>query len=349
MEYKRILIKTPNWLGDAVMSLPTLRAMRYLFPDSHISVLSRANLAELFMHEPSINDIIPYETAKGLKKLGAEIRLIKQLKLKRFDLVLILPRSFHSALVSFLTKIPERVGYASEGRSGLLTQSLTRTKELLTQHRVYYFLNLLSALTKDIKAVPFSAPRITLSAEEEKWAAAELASAIRNQQSAISNSLFIGLNPGATYGDAKCWLPDRFVELSKRLLNKGQDYHILLFGGPAEQKLSARISRAIGSNRVIDFTGKTSILQLAALLKRCKCLVTNDTGPMHVAAAVGTPVVAIFGPTDTTTTSPFGSRHTIIRKTVSCAPCLKRACPTDHRCMKLITVDEVFKECEKYL
>lgn len=378
MEYKRILIKTPNWLGDAVMSLPTIKAMRYLFPDSHISVLSRASLAELFRYERAVDDVIPYESSTGLKKIGAEIRLIKQLKLKRFDLALILPRSFHSALVSFLTKIPHRVGYASEGRSGLLTRSLARTKELLSQHRVYYFLNLLSVFTSaqpcsstekdkskigvnpclsvDGKAVPFSAPRITLSPAEEQWATAELTSAFRKEfiprnegQSAIRNLLLVGLNPGATYGDAKCWLPDRFAELARQLLDKHPGLHLIIIGGPTERKLNNRIFHRIDSNRVTDFTGRTSVLQLAALLKRCKLLVTNDTGPMHVAAAAGTPVVAVFGPTDPVTTSPFGNNHLIIRKEVACAPCLKRTCPIDHKCMKLITVDDVFTACEKQL
>ncbi|MFA5795282.1 MAG: lipopolysaccharide heptosyltransferase II [Candidatus Brocadiia bacterium] len=342
-DYKHILIKTPNWLGDAVMSLPVLKAVRYLFPESRIAVLSRSNLAELFKYERAIDDIIPYEDAKGLKKIGAEIKLIKHLKNKRFDLVIILPRSFHSALVSFLTKITHRVGYASEGRGGLLTQSLPRTKEILTQHRVYYFLNLLSVWSAN-KPVPFSAPQITTSPEEEKWATGQIKKAI-----ASGAEYFIAINPGATYGDAKCWPTERFVELSKKLLDKYSGLHIVIIGGPNEAKLGNLISRQIDSNRVIDFTGQTSILQLTALLKKCKLLVTNDTGPMHVSAAVGTPVAAIFGPTDTSTTGPFGNGHSIICKKAACAPCLKRSCPTDHKCMRLITVEEVFQVCKKYL
>ncbi|MFH1228055.1 MAG: lipopolysaccharide heptosyltransferase II [Planctomycetota bacterium] len=343
MDYKRILIKIPNWLGDAVMSLPTIKAMRSLFPGSRISVLVRTNLAELFKYERAIDDIISYENVKGLKKIGTEIKLIQHLKNKRFDLALILPRSFHSALVSLLTKIPRRAGYDSEGRSGLLTDALPRTKEILTRHRVHYFLNLLSIWSGD-KPVTSAEPQIMLSQEEEKWAVNELKKA-----AASGAKYFIGINPGATYGEAKCWATERFVELAKELLDKYPGLHIILIGGPDGLKLSQRILCQINSKRATDFTGKTSILQLASLLKKCKLLITNDTGPMHVAAAVGTPVAAIFGPTDISTTGPFGYGHTIIRKEVACAPCLKRSCPTDHKCMKLITVPDVLKACQKYL
>ncbi|MEW6026670.1 MAG: lipopolysaccharide heptosyltransferase II [Planctomycetota bacterium] len=335
--YKRILIKAPNWLGDAVMALPTVKGMRALFPESHLAVLVKTELADLFRHDLDINEVISYESKKGLKRLSTEYKLIKEVKSKGFDLALILPRSFHSALIGFLSKIPNRIGYSADSRGKLLTQSLSRDKEVLTQHRVYYFHNLLNVLGRPVS---FSAPRITIPREIRNW--------VEDKLSYVKGQTVIGLNPGAAYGSAKCWLPERYAQLAKELISRKKVW-IILFGGPAEEKLNASIAAQIGHHQILDFTGQTSITQMAGLLSACKLLVTNDTGTMHVAAAVNTPVVAIFGPTDHVTTPPFGSNHTIVRKDVSCAPCLKRTCPTDHRCMTRISVEDVYKECEKYL
>jgi heptosyltransferase-2 len=155
------------------------------------------------------------------------------------------------------------------------------------------------------------------------------------------------MNPGATYGLAKCWYPDRFGELGRRLVRKRKS-SILLFGREGERAISQSILRHFQGGGV-DLTGKTSLLQLAALLERCRILVTNDTGTMHVATAVGTPVVALFGSTDPTTTGPWGDSHTVVKKDVPCSPCLKRICPGDHQCMDLITVNEVEEAVEKRL
>lgn len=335
--YKRILIKVPNWLGDAVMALPTIKGMRALFPASHLAVLVKSELADLFRHEPDINDVISYEARKGLKRLSSEYKLIKEVKSQKFDLALILPRSFHSALIGFLSKIPNRIGYSADGRGKLLTQSLPRNKENFTRHRVYYFLNLLNIIGRPVS---FSAPRITVSRETREW--------VNNKLAYIKGHVIVGLNPGATYGSAKCWLAERYAQLAKELINRKKAW-IIILGSPAEGKLNSSIATQIKHHQVIDFTGQTSITQMAGLLSACKLLVTNDTGTMHVAAAVNTPVVAIFGPTDHVTTPPFGNNHVIVRKEVSCSPCLKRICPTDHRCMTRISVEDVYKECDKYL
>lgn len=335
--YKRILIKAPNWLGDAVMALPTIKGLRGLFPESHLAVLVKAALSDLFRHDPNINEVISCDPKKGLKRIGAEYKLIKEVKSKRFDLALILPRSFHSALIGFLSKIPNRIGYSADSRGKLLTQNLPRDKKSLAQHRVYYFYNLLNLLGRP---VPFSAPRIITPREIRNWVDDKLAH--------VKGQVVVGLNPGATYGSAKCWMPERYARLTMELISRKNAW-VILFGGSAEEKLGSSIAARINHPQVLNFTGKTSISQMAGLLSDCKLLVTNDTGPMHVAAAVNTPVVAIFGPTDHVATSPFGNNHSIIRKEISCAPCLKRTCPIDHRCMTRITVEDVYKECDKYL
>ncbi|MDI6732383.1 MAG: lipopolysaccharide heptosyltransferase II [Planctomycetota bacterium] len=365
--YKRILLIAPNWLGDAVMSLPTIKGLKSLFPESHLSVLVKSELQDIFHYEPDINEVIPLwrdERRGGIKRLSQDYKTIRQLRGKNFDLALILPRSFHSALIGFLSKIPHRIGYSADSRGKLLTRSLPRTKENLQQHRIYYFLNLLNILGRPVPSLTglpprrlgvgaFSAPRISIPQAERKWASDKLAHAIGSLSLPYNGSLqeghsVIGLNPGATYGTAKCWLPERYAQLARELINKKKVW-IILFGSPSEEKLNSSIAAQIARYQVLNFSGKTSITQMAALLSVCKVLVTNDTGTMHVSAAVKTPVVSLFGPTDHITTSPFGQNHTIIRKNVSCSPCLKRTCPTDHRCMKLISVEEVYKKVEKYL
>jgi heptosyltransferase-2 len=338
---KKILISLPNWLGDIVMSLPTIKAMRWLFPESHISVLVRSNFASLFKYNHDINEVIVYQRGEKLKKFISGWKIAKTIREKNFDTALILPRSFNSALIPFLSKIPRRIGYAADTRSILLTNPIQRKKELLTQHRVYYFLNLLNDFGK---SVVMSAPIIKTGKEEEKWADGLLKPALGGHLA--SRTFWIGFNAGATYGEAKCWFPERYAELGRKLIDKFNAY-ILLFGSKAETQTNVEISKKLPKERVLDISGQTDIIQLATLLKRCRFLVTNDTGPMHVAAAVAKPVVAVFGPTDYVTTAPFGSNHIIIRKEVACSPCLERTCPTDNRCMKAVTVDDVFDACLK--
>jgi heptosyltransferase-2 len=186
----------------------------------------------------------------------------------------------------------------------------------------------------------FPAPRIFLREEDRRWAEQML------KDFGLGNgNPLIGMNPGATYGIAKCWYPGRFGELGKKLREKWKS-NLLLFGKEEEKAIA---EETIQQNGGIDLTGKTNLLQLAALLERCHLLVTNDTGTMHVAAAVGTPVVALFGSTDPSTTGPWGEGHVVIRKDLPCSPCLKRTCSTDHRCMELITVDEVEEIVSKKL
>lgn len=340
MNPQKILVSLPNWLGDVVMSLPTIKGMRWLFPESHLSVLVHSNFAPLFKDNQDINEVIPYHRGRGLKKFFSGFKIAKNVRKKRFDLVLILPRSFNSAMVSFVSNITERIGYAGDSRSILLTHSLPRDEKAVSQHRVYYFLNLLSHFGRH---VPVSAPRLHIGKDEKKWVDETF-----KRLHVPAKAFLIGFNAGAAHGKAKRWLTERYLELAKRLIDKF-DAHILLFGSSAESYLNSRILKKAPKDKVIDFSGQTDILQLAALIKRCRLLVTNDSGPMHMAAAMRTRVVAVFGPTDPVTTSPFGNKHMLIYKSVDCSPCHKRTCPTDHRCMKQVGVDEVFKACLRTL
>jgi len=318
-------------VGDAILTYPTVQKLKTLFPHSHLAILVPSHLGDLWKTFPYVDEIIHFQKKGGFGSFQEDLKLSSLLKKKRFDLAIILPRSFRSALQVYLARIPIRIGYQNEGRSLFLTHGIPQTEEILHVHRVHYYQKLTDSLGQ---AEGSSSPRIFLREEDRKWAEEML-----TNLGLFDGRLLIGMNPGATYGLAKCWYPERFGELGNRLFKKWKGT-VLLFGKEEERPIAKEILQHLKEGG-IDLTGKTNLLQLAALLERCQLLVTNDTGTMHVATAVGTPIVALFGSTDPSTTGPWGDGHVVIRKEVSCSPCLKRICPTDHRCMELITVDEV--------
>lgn len=327
----RILVRGVNWVGDTILTYPTIESLKRQFPEAKISILVLAHLADLWRTFPHIDEIIPFEKRSGMKAVMEDLRIRGILKRMRFDLGLILPRSFRSAFQTYLARIPIRIGYEDAGRSMLLTHRIVRREELLRGHRIYYYHELLKPLGRMGDVSP---PRLPLREEDRKWAGEYL-----DRRGLIDGTPVIGFNPGAAYGSAKCWPAARFGELGKRL-SEAWKAGVIVFGSETERKIAHQIFNRLGS-RGVDLTGHTSLLQLAALLERCTLLVTNDTGTMHVATAVGTPVVAIFGPTDPSATGPWGMGHVVVKKEISCSPCFKRVCPTDHRCMEEITVEEV--------
>jgi heptosyltransferase-2 len=338
-QINRILVRGVNWVGDTVLSYPTVQQLKTLFPKSHLAVLIPSYLVDLWKTNPYVDEIIPFQKKGGIGSLWEDLNLSQSLKERNFDLAVILPRSFRSALHIYLARIPIRIGYRDEGRSLFLTHGIRRTKEILHVHRVYYYQKLLEPLGK-IEDPP--SPQIFLREEDRKWA-----NRVLKDLGIPEGKPLIGMNPGATYGLAKCWYPDRFGEVGKRLSEKWQA-RVLLFGKEEERPIVHEILKHMGT-KGIDLIGKTGLLQLAALMERCHLLVTNDTGTMHVATAVGTPVVAIFGSTPPLTTGPWGDGHVVVKRDVPCSPCWKRICPTDHQCMDLITVDEVEEAVDKQL
>jgi heptosyltransferase-2 len=335
----RILVRGVNWVGDTVLSYPTVQQLKALFPKSHLTILIPSYLVDLWKTFPYVDEIIPFQKKRGIGSLWEDLNLSQSLKERNFDLAVILPRSFRSAFHIFLARIPIRIGYRDEGRSLFLTHGIRRTKGVLGGHRVHYYRGLLEPFGK-VENPP--SPQIVLREEDRRWADQTL-----KDLGIQEGRPLIGMNPGATYGLAKCWYPDRFGKLGERLVEKWQA-KILLFGKEEERPVVDEILQRLGTEG-IDLTGKTGLLQLAALLERCALLVTNDTGTMHMAAAVGTPVVALFGSTPPLVTGPWGEGHSIVHRNVACSPCWKRTCPTDHRCMELITVDEVEKAVERHL
>lgn len=315
----RIVVKGVNWLGDAVLSLPTLRSLREMHPRAHIAVLTKRALADLYRGAPYVDEIVSYDT------FLEAVRAIR----RKFDVALLLPSSFKSALMAVTARIPRRIGYVGEGRSAMLTDRVRHGPA--GRHHVHHFHHLLSPLGTPPEPKP---PFLEVPQGERRWADEHLPS-----------GPLIGMNPGATYGTAKQWIPERFAELGRRLAPHGR---IVVVGGPAEAPLGARVAGEIPG--AVDLSGKTAILQLAAAIRRSRLFVTNDTGPMHVADALGVPIVAVFGPTDPVSTPPYGPKHTIVRKEIECSPCLRRTCPLrHHHCMKWIATEDVEAACRAWL
>ena len=326
-------------MGDTILTYPSVQGVKELFPHSRLTVLVPNHLIGLWKTFPCVDEIIPFQKRSGVGSVWEDVQISRFMRKRRFDLALIFPRSFRSAFQIYLAGIPIRIGYQDEGRSLFLTHKIRRKGEVLHLHRVHYYRRLMEPLGH-LESVP--SPRLFLREEERGWAQKRL-----EELGLLDGRPLIGINPGAAYGLAKCWHPDRFAELGRRLSEKWKAT-ALIFGREEERGMADKILKNLGGGGV-DFTGKTGLLQLAALLERCRLLVTNDTGTMHVASAVGTPVVAIFGSTDPVATGPWGGGHVVVKKEVSCSPCFKRVCPTDHRCMELITVDEVEEVVDKKL
>jgi heptosyltransferase-2 len=340
---KRILVRGPNWLGDAVMCEPTLRGLRSLFPDAQIALLVKPGVADLFAGHPALTRVLTYDTNGRHAGLSGKWALAGQLRRQDFDLAVLFQNAFEAALLAFLAGVPRRYGYATDARSLLLTDPVAAPDRRTLVHQVRYYWDLLKPL--GLTGDP-SAPELVVFPEEEQAMAGRFA-----QGGVAPTDAVVGINPGSTYGGAKRWLPERFAEVTDRLchtirLSRGQEVSVVIFGAKGEERLGQEIAANLSSKSLV-LSGATTIRELMAAVKRCEVLVTNDTGPMHIASAFQVPVVAIFGPTDWRTTSPFGSDHAIVRQPVDCAPCLLRECPIDHRCMTRVTVDQVYDEAVK--
>jgi heptosyltransferase-2 len=342
---KRILVRGPNWLGDAVMCEPALRGLRRLFPDAQIALLVKPAVADLFVGHPALTRVLTYDSKGRHAGLPGKWALAGQLRRQGFDLAILFQNAFEAAFLTFLAGVPRRYGYATDGRSLLLSDSVAVPDRRTLVHQVRYYWDLLKplGLTGDPPA-----PELVVFPEEEKAMAGRFA-----KGGLTPTDIIVGINPGSTYGGAKRWLPERFAEVTDRLSrtireSPGKQVSVVIFGAAGEERLGQDIAARLRLPSLV-LSGATTIRELMAALKRCAMLLTNDTGPMHIASAFQVPVVAIFGPTDWRTTSPFGNAHAIVRQPVDCAPCLLRECPIDHRCMTRVTVDQVHEAETKQL
>jgi heptosyltransferase II len=331
----KLLIRATNWVGDAVMALPALHAVRTRFPEVHISVLALPYVAQIYEGQGVADGLIAYDRNGAHAGIRGRERLAGELKARKFDTALLLQNAFEAAWLAWRAGIPQRIGYNRDGRGLLLSKAIVVPKPGETPaHEKYYYLELLRRVgwLETLPEVPEISLRIAVEAAqraEEKLRAAGVS----------RGATRIAVGAGASYGSAKCWPPERFAQALNRMQQEG-DVQVILFGTPGETAVSSAIQVGL-AKPALDLTGKTEIAELPALLSRCHLFLGNDSGAMHVAAAVGLPVVAVFGPTDPFGTAPVTPRATVVQEKPYCSPCFLRRCPTDHRCMTAIAPERV--------
>lgn len=331
----KILIRATNWVGDAILALPALRAVRNRFPEAEIAILARPYVADIYRDQQICDQLIVYDSANAHAGFFGRERIAAELRAKKFDVAFLLQNAFDAAWLAWRAGIPERIGYARDGRNLLLTKAIAVPKPgEIPPHEKFYYLELLRRAGW-IDSLPDKSFISLHVPEQSRLRAGEFLA----QAGARKNSLRIAIGAGASYGSAKCWPSSRFAELANWLQFQS-DCDVILFGTPSEAAVTSAIAAGMRKSPV-DLTGKTAIADLPALLSHCHLFIGNDSGAMHVAAAVGLPVIAVFGPSDPDGTTPVTPRCTIVQQKPYCSPCFLRHCPTDHRCMLKISVDMV--------
>lgn len=346
-EAQKILLRAPNWLGDAVLSLPALGKVRERFPLAELAVLARPGVADLYRSVPEVNRVLVFDHRGQHAGLRGLLRLASGLRAERFDLAVLFQNAFQAALLACLARIPRRLGYARDARGPLLTHPIPVPRRgEIPPHETYYYQELLRragwllALTvvDRVRLVPRAAAVETMRARLRELGVETDKGASR---------LRVVLVPGAAYGSAKCWLPERYAALADRLV-EACDAAVLLCGTSAEQSLGEAISTRMRT-RAISLIGATTLEEFLGLLPWVDLFIGNDSGAMHLAAGLGLPQVLIFGPTDEAGTGPLNPAARLVKHPVSCSPCFLRHCPVDHRCMTRVSVDDVWRGVEAVL
>lgn len=325
IEYSNILIRAANWVGDAVMSIPAVRVIRTRFPAARISILAKPWVADLYRRADFADDVIPY-TARSLP---AKMAFALKLRPQRFDCAILLQNAFEAALIARLAGIPNRIGYNRDGRGFLLTEAIRVPRDgEIPKHERFYYLELLrrAGLIETLRQ----------------------GESIHLDRPQTPSRPIVGVSPGAAYGGAKRWLPERFAEAAAQLAET-RNASIALFGSAQESELCERVAALLTGYEVTNYAGRTSLAEFIDLAAACEVFLTNDSGAMHVASALGVPTIAIFGATDDIRTGPTGSKSLVVREPVACSPCLLRECPIDHRCMTGVTAERVAREALRLL
>jgi heptosyltransferase-2 len=333
-EIRRVVVRGTNWVGDSMMTVPALRELRRVLPEAHITLATRAWAKDLFADLNLVDEFMTYE-AGGVLGTFSEARRWAD---RRFDLAVIFPNSFGSALVPALARIPRRIGYATDRRGFLLNPALPVPSWRESRHEAFYYLNVISELEKYLTGratTPAPNSSIVASAQTRTRAAERLAA-----YGIEESDTLIALCPGSINSRAKRWPTESFAKLGDLLAHK-LGAKVLLIGSNAEADVTLEVETRM-KHRPVSLTGKTDLNELVGILNQVELLITNDTGPAHIAAALGRPTIVIFGPTNPLTTRPLSETADIIRKPPECAPCMLRDCPIDHRCMTAISPEEVF-------
>jgi heptosyltransferase-2 len=330
-----LLVRSQNWIGDVVIATASLRCIRRSFPEALVSVLAKPWVIPILAHNPHIDEIIEYD-GKGIHQgVAGRIRLSRYLRTRRFKGAVLLQRAFEAALISFLARIPQRMGYTTDARGFLLTHKAKAAKQEFNMPRLEHDLKLLEGFGLQVSEKELLLP---IGEEQEGRAKRRL-----RELGIESDEPLVGFSPGAVGSVLKRWYPERFAELAVRI-REAYPARVLLFGAPAERELGDEICRRAAIPGVVNLAGHTSLEEAIALIGLCGTFVTNDSGLMHVAAALDVPLVCIFGPTDPGRTAPWSRRYVLVRdEGVECYGCKMRKCDYGHKCMDLITVERAFQ------
>jgi lipopolysaccharide heptosyltransferase II len=317
--------------------IPALRELRRVLPNAHITLATSGWAQGLFSEAEYLDDLLIQDN----RGFWSTVQQSRQWHRRNFDLAVILPNSFASAMVAALARVPLRVGYATDGRKVLLTHPLRLPEWRSSKHEVFYYLNIVSELTRLFvgdEKVAGGEPDISLQISQTLRIEGGV---LLHTEGCTDTTPMIALCPGSINSRAKRWPAERYAAVGDRLI-EDLDAQVLLIGSPEELDVSLQISRNM-RNKPVMLTGKTSLAQLVSVLSNVDLLITNDTGPAHIASSLGRPTLVIFGPTNPLTTRPFSPVGEILRHPPDCAPCMLRDCPIDHRCMTAISPEEVFE------
>jgi heptosyltransferase II len=341
-EIKRVVVRGTNWVGDSVMTLPALRALRRVLPDAHVTLVMRPSARGIFADVDFVDEILIYDR-RGPFSIIPQVR---EWRKRQFDLAVLFQNAFEAALIPFLAGVPLRLGYATESRQALLTHPLALPDWRSSRHEVFYYLYLITALEQSLSGtseICEAEPDASLQISDARKAEAEN---LLRSYGVREGEPVVALCPGSINSRAKRWPAERYATLADRFIDSHRQ--VLLIGSADEADVTREVTSGM-RNQAVVLTGKTSLDQITAVLSLADLVVTNDTGPAHIAAALGRPTLVIFGPTNPLTTRPFAPEAEILRRPPDCAPCMLRDCPIDHRCMTAISVDEVFEHSQALL
>jgi len=341
-EIRRVVVRGTNWVGDAVMTVPALRALRRVLPEAKITLVIRPGVRGLFADADFVDELLVYDRRNIFSVFGQ----VRDWKKANFDLALLFQNAFEAALIPFLAGVPLRLGYASESRQALLTHPLALPDWRSSRHEVFYYLYLVTALEQllyNTSSICEADPDTSL---ELSTARRQEAAQLLQAHGLNTERSIVAICPGSINSRAKRWPAESFAKLADKLLNERRQ--VVFVGSKAEEDVSREVTSKMRQKPVV-LTGKTTIDQVTSILGLVDLLVTNDTGPAHIAAALGRPTLVIFGPTNPLTTRPFSGQAEILRHPPDCAPCMLRDCPIDHRCMTAISVEEVLEHSSAML
>ncbi len=336
---RRILVRGTNWVGDAVMNLPALEALHRACPQAELEVLARPWVAAVYQGLPFVSRVRQLAVDGEHKYAWGRLRAAGGLRAAGYDWAVLLQNAIEAAFIAWWARIPVRIGFNSDARGWLLTHSVRRTSYMRRVHETSYYLWMLRGaglLDQDPPAQGVR-PRLRVTSDDAAWAEDFLAA-----RGVSAGERLVGMAPGAAFGPAKCWPAEHYAWAADLLHNQGLG-PVLLFGSGSEKPAVRAVSSKVRRARVLELAGATDLGQALALLSRLSLMITNDSGLMHAAAALGVPTVAVFGSTNPLATGPLGREVRVVQHPVDCGPCKKPVCPTDQKCLRAITADEVVR------